>query len=591
MGTQPVACESKQTLFSAVKIRASAGLRQFREYLRHPPHLPFLINITLISAMGCLIGALLTGVYRIAFSSRHERDAWMEFCTQVMQSAGTVAGLLLHPTRLVYLVRLIRWTPADIISLRKVLSRGPTTVAKPRERYHMAIVIGMLNFACISQYAIFLSLCLQPPSLMRIAITAPFVFGAFGVATLAGIYFVMSPLARLPADLGLTCDSDVADDRVAEWAALKSADAALGSTVQGNASKAPIPSSCSPTGVQVTDSNAEQSSSNSSSRDGSPTRSRLVNFLLPDGSDSDSDSCASSDSEVEAARQGQNPPACAALSAASCMPPLSERLGSARFQLSRTQRGAEVNKRALWQPTSEDPEAPTWSGSLCSACEDGPVAAQVALCCCLSFGWHLNRVGFGSAAFHVINLVFFLFGPPIIFTASSRFIQSPGLRGVAIAIGCVGSLMGLLYGGFWRWKLRRTFDLPASRWACGHKAASDFAAWLVCPCFALCQEIGTAKRHSLQMVPPDESRLALVVGSGRKGTKGRAGVEVAEGGVASHCKVCLGGDGSAASPVRVGASVSSGRTGHAQQDDAAGGVTVAPDVPCMKGGHTGETGC
>lgn len=64
--------------------------------------------------------------------------------------------------------------------------------------------------------------------------------------------------------------------------------------------------------------------------------------------------------------------------------------------------------------------------------------------------------------------------------------------------GIVLSVFGLLYGGFWRIKMRERFKLPAQRWCCGQPNMTDCIMWLFCAPCALCQEVRTAEAHDIR---------------------------------------------------------------------------------------------
>ncbi|GJP55449.1 hypothetical protein CLOM_g14393 [Closterium sp. NIES-68] len=608
----PIQSPENKSTKALFREKLFAILRLARGYIRHPPHLPILVNVVVIVTMACGVFALLTGMYRMAFTSDRARADLLEFSSQVLQSAGTVAALLLHPTRLVYLLRLIRWRPSDVISLRKVFSRGDTAVAKPHERRHMAVVIGLLNVACISQYGIFLCLCLRAPDDRRLFPVLLFIFGAFGLGTVAGAYFLLCPLARpLPAESA---------GAAAPPEAHKRGERAVDEDSR-NARACPAEKDAHACGLGEVSSRARGDGGEEWGAGGRERRERasVVRALFRDEENGDSGSCAgdeggsdgtdsssSSSSSGSTGSSGRDSsptdrycqaestdhrlscpplalPPSAVLSpsspssrAVSCHLAASphhpaHRLGSARLQRSRSQRSSSrhVDKRAVWQPRTGEQnsataargvpasEVPEWAGSLCSAADDCGIAARVALCCPCAFAWHLHRAGFGHPLFHALNLLLFLLAPPLVFTASARYMTDPALRALTIGFGATGALMGLLYGGYWRWKLRRTFDLPANTWACGHKAFSDFGAWVACPCCALCQEMRTVEANGLRVVAPDDAQLEVIV------TGGKGGVYSSSSGSSSK--------------------------GHAERDSVTVSVTKAPCVPRME--LNGAPGC
>ncbi|GJN17305.1 hypothetical protein PR202_gb04362 [Eleusine coracana subsp. coracana] len=66
------------------------------------------------------------------------------------------------------------------------------------------------------------------------------------------------------------------------------------------------------------------------------------------------------------------------------------------------------------------------------------------------------------------------------------------------AAGIVLCFLGLLYGGFWRIQMRKTFGLPRSRWFCGSASLTDYVQWLFCwPC-ALAQEVRTGNLYDVE---------------------------------------------------------------------------------------------
>jgi Cys-rich protein (TIGR01571 family) len=59
--------------------------------------------------------------------------------------------------------------------------------------------------------------------------------------------------------------------------------------------------------------------------------------------------------------------------------------------------------------------------------------------------------------------------------------------------GIVLCAFGLLYGGYWRIRVRRRFNLPASTWCCGQPNMTDCTQWFFCSLCSLCQEVRTAE--------------------------------------------------------------------------------------------------
>jgi Cys-rich protein (TIGR01571 family) len=59
--------------------------------------------------------------------------------------------------------------------------------------------------------------------------------------------------------------------------------------------------------------------------------------------------------------------------------------------------------------------------------------------------------------------------------------------------GIVLCIFGLLYGGFWRIRMRQRYNLPSKTWCCGQPNMTDCTQWLFCSCCSLCQEVRTAE--------------------------------------------------------------------------------------------------
>lgn len=58
-------------------------------------------------------------------------------------------------------------------------------------------------------------------------------------------------------------------------------------------------------------------------------------------------------------------------------------------------------------------------------------------------------------------------------------------------------VFGLLYGGFWRIRMRERYKLPAKTWCCGQPNMTDCTQWLFCSCCSLCQEVRTAEAFAV----------------------------------------------------------------------------------------------
>lgn len=140
---------------------------------------------------------------------------------------------------------------------------------------------------------------------------------------------------------------------------------------------------------------------------------------------------------------------------------------------------------------------PRWQGALLAgACAQPRVALSAALCCLCVFGGNMQRLGFGNRWVHAATFALFLAAPFLVFALASLNLNT-GIRQYLAITGAVLSLLGLLYGGYWRLKMRHAYGLPKSRWCCGQPKATDLATWFFCPCCALCQEVRTAEAYDI----------------------------------------------------------------------------------------------
>ena len=151
---------------------------------------------------------------------------------------------------------------------------------------------------------------------------------------------------------------------------------------------------------------------------------------------------------------------------------------------------------------SEAVDGPQWVGSLWDCCSDPSFALQALACFFCTHGRHISGIGFGNAAAHTAQFALFLLAPIAVCVPSARFIPVPAPYFLLIGLGIAASVVGFVaYGGYFRWRMRRTFNLPPSPFLCiQHKALADVLSWLLCPCASLCQEVRTAQEHHLHVI-------------------------------------------------------------------------------------------
>lgn len=143
-------------------------------------------------------------------------------------------------------------------------------------------------------------------------------------------------------------------------------------------------------------------------------------------------------------------------------------------------------------------DEPHWKGGLLNCCEDPPVAVLTTLCAFCVFGWNMERLGFGNRYVHIVTFILLCTAPYWILTLAAINIDNVTVRrGLGIS-GIVLSIFGLLYGGFWRVQMRRTFNLPAQYWCFGKPILTDCMQWLFCAFCSLCQEVRTSEQYRIR---------------------------------------------------------------------------------------------
>ncbi|KAD5962126.1 hypothetical protein R6Q59_014341 [Mikania micrantha] len=165
-----------------------------KEWIRNPMNMVLLIWITCVAVSGAILFLVMTGMLNHALPRKTQRNAWFEVNNQILNALFTLMCLYQHPQRLYHLVLLLRWRTEDVTKLRKIYCKDGTY--KPHEWAHMLVVILLLNFNCLAQYA----LCGLNVGYKRserpaigVAIT---ISVAIGAPAIAGVYCVVSPLGK-----------------------------------------------------------------------------------------------------------------------------------------------------------------------------------------------------------------------------------------------------------------------------------------------------------------------------------------------------------------------------------------------------------
>ncbi|GJP57334.1 hypothetical protein CLOM_g16357 [Closterium sp. NIES-68] len=415
------------------------------------------VTLVMVASMAVVISLNFSAMAHIALAmgvleSEWEEKLWQEFCNQILNAVGTLGCLVVHPLRCYYLVRLWRWSREDVASLRAVLSAAGPFVAKPNERWHLGVVLILLQLNCFGQYAIalFMWFVLEPDR--PLVLLGFIVIIALGSLIAAGIYCSWSPLG---------------------WPTGSKPEKKKRNGGKSGGRVVPVTSAEEDGGVVAGGATGET---------GGSLCGKCGGVLCDSATDDDE----GDDMDRVAQKHG-----------------LYVRLDDAGA-------GGNQNTREwktpTWQPMGELAR-PQWQGSQLDCCADGlGSAVRTALCCFCVHGRNVERAGFGNKIVHTAMFIFFVFGPIVIFTLGSRPINSVPMQWIVFGLGVLTTIGGVTYGGYWRWKVRRTFLLPEEEWCCGHKAATDFAAWYVLPCCSLCQEVRTVRHYSLHMLPhlPDQ---------------------------------------------------------------------------------------
>ncbi|CAI5466709.1 unnamed protein product [Closterium sp. Yama58-4] len=478
-------------------------LAKAAEALKHPIAIATLVMIGMLTISGALLFFTLTGMWR-AFGGTEEK-LWFEFSNQILNGVCTVSCLVMHPLRCYYAVQLVRWNRVDVASLRALLSAAGAFVAKPDERFHMAVVLTLLQLNCIFQYAIEVILWTIPEPQRPVPLIAFLVCIALGSPFTAGLYCMFSPLGWATAD-------------------------------------PPVRRSFRSFGMSGTGSHKSVSKSHSvagESQGAKATQCALCDgviacegkmevVVVADGQahgETGKQRAGVMRGEEQQSAEGEGPSL-----AEGGKPPAPRRFGEYEEILpregKRTLKDPKQWRIPVWRPEGErsddekpQRERPQWQGTVFDCCAGGWWSALSATICCFCVhGRHVERAGFGNRIVFTATFIFFIFGPIVIFTMGSRNTPNTIMQWFVFSLGVLGSILGVTYGGYWRWKVRRTFLLQEQVWCCGHKAATDFASWYVLPCCSLCQEVRTVRHYRLHMLPhlPDEtSGEAQAAGQGK----------------------------------------------------------------------------
>ncbi|KAH7285404.1 hypothetical protein KP509_33G026600 [Ceratopteris richardii] len=143
-------------------------------------------------------------------------------------------------------------------------------------------------------------------------------------------------------------------------------------------------------------------------------------------------------------------------------------------------------------------DEPLWKGGLFDCSQDPSVTILSTLCTFCVFGWNMERLGFGNRYVHVVTFILLCTAPFWILNLAAINIDDVRIRKGLGVSGILLSIFGLLYGGFWRMQLRRTYKLPQNKFCFSQPVLTDCVQWLFCPLCSLCQEVRTSEYYRIR---------------------------------------------------------------------------------------------
>lgn len=165
-----------------------------KDWIKNPMNMALLAWVIAVAISGAILFMVMIGMLNHAIPKKSQRNVWFEVNNQILNALFTLMCLYQHPHRIYHLVLLCRWKPEDIAKLRKVYCKHATY--KPHEWGHMMVVVILLNFNCVGQYASCgLNLGYRRSNRPAIGV-AICISVAIGAAAAAGLYTIMSPLGR-----------------------------------------------------------------------------------------------------------------------------------------------------------------------------------------------------------------------------------------------------------------------------------------------------------------------------------------------------------------------------------------------------------
>ena len=138
-----------------------------------------------------------------------------------------------------------------------------------------------------------------------------------------------------------------------------------------------------------------------------------------------------------------------------------------------------------------------WSGGILDFWDNISIAYLSLFCGFCVFGRNMERLGFGNMYVHIAIFLLFCMASFWIFNLAAVNIDNDTAREALGATGLILCVFGLLYGGFWRIRMRKRFNLPAYNFCFGEPSAADCTLWLFCCWCSLAQEVWTGNSYDI----------------------------------------------------------------------------------------------
>ncbi|KAJ1273766.1 hypothetical protein BS78_05G009300 [Paspalum vaginatum] len=132
-----------------------------KDWIINPMNMVLLLWLLCVGASGGMLVLLLLGLLDAALPLPADRARWVEVNSQVLNALFTLMSVYQHPALCHYLFLLCRWRrPRDAAHLRAAYCNckggggAVAAVPRPRERAHLAVVVGLLHLTVLCQYAL-----------------------------------------------------------------------------------------------------------------------------------------------------------------------------------------------------------------------------------------------------------------------------------------------------------------------------------------------------------------------------------------------------------------------------------------------------